>query len=57
LQFYKNEELVVNKDQNIKKIIVILQGNLEHMKDSGKEVAATRGELFGENYIKKNREK
>ena len=57
LQFFKNDEIVISKDQNSKKIIVILEGNLEYISDKGKEIVATRGELFGENFIKKNREK
>lgn len=51
LQFYKNGEKVMAKTDTQKKIVVIVEGNLI---STGKEqtIAATRGELYGEQNVK-----
>jgi hypothetical protein len=52
---YKDGEVVLSKINNIgtKKIIICVEGNL-HYDSTYKERIATRGELFGDNFIKSN---
>jgi cGMP-dependent protein kinase len=56
LQYYQNEDIVMSKSENTKRIIVVLEGNLQY-RNNLNEIAATRGELFGEQFVKKLKER
>lgn len=49
LQLYKNSDVVMPKNEMCKKIVVVVEGNLQQ--GTG-DIVATRGEVYGENALK-----
>jgi Ni,Fe-hydrogenase I small subunit len=52
LQLYKNSEVVITRTDIKKKIIVVVEGNIQNSKTL--EIVTSRGEVFGEQSLKIN---